>query len=130
MRNEAHRLDQNVVTCTSCHDPHAVKASKLASFADATCSTCHADKDGPFVFEHKASRTEGCAACHQPHGSANRHMLEHQDVGALCYMCHDAVPQFHLGFAPVGAPRFDEKTVCTNCHVTVHGSNLDRYFLR
>ena len=82
------------------------------------------------MFEHAASKVDGCTACHTPHGGPNRHMLNHQQVGELCYSCHAAVPQFHLGFSPVGAARFDEKTVCTNCHVTIHGSNLDRLFLR
>ena len=57
-------------------------------------------------------------------------VLTHQDTGALCYTCHASVPQFHLGFAPVGSPRFGQQSVCTNCHVTIHGSNLDRNFLR
>ena len=128
--NEGHRLAQGAVSCVSCHDPHQPdKGMQLGGFQQAQCRTCHADKDGPFVFEHAASRVEGCSACHAPHGSPNRHMLTHQETGALCYTCHAAAPQFHLGFGP-GPARFDERTVCTNCHVTIHGSNLDRLFLR
>ncbi len=128
--NEGHRLAQGAVSCVSCHDPHQPdKGMQLGGFQHSQCRTCHADKDGPFVFEHAASRVEGCSACHTPHGSPNRHMLTHQETGALCYTCHAAAPQFHLGFGP-GPARFDERTVCTNCHVTIHGSNLDRLFLR
>ena len=128
--NESHRLAEGAVSCVSCHDPHQPdKGMQLGGFQQSQCRTCHADKDGPFVFEHAASRVEGCGACHAPHGSPNRHMLTHQETGALCYTCHAVVPQFHLGFGP-GAARFDESTVCTNCHVTIHGSNLDRLFLR
>lgn len=128
--NEGHRLAQGAVSCVSCHDPHQPdKGMRLGGFQQSQCRTCHADKDGPFVFEHAASRVEGCNACHTPHASPNRHMLTHQDTGALCYTCHAAAPQFHLGFGP-GPARFDERTVCTNCHVTIHGSNLDRLFLR
>jgi DmsE family decaheme c-type cytochrome len=128
--NESHRLAEGAVSCVSCHDPHAPSAGmRLGGFQQSVCRKCHADKDGPFVFEHAATRVEGCTACHTPHGSANRHMLTHQNNGALCYSCHAAVPQFHLGFGP-GPARFNERTVCTNCHVTIHGSNLDRDFLR
>jgi len=128
--NESHRLAEGAVSCASCHDPHAPRSGmRLGGFQQSVCRKCHADKDGPFVFEHAATRVEGCSACHTPHGSANRHMLTHQDNGALCYTCHATAPQFHLGFGP-GPARFDERTVCTNCHVTIHGSNLDRNFLR
>jgi hypothetical protein len=29
-----------------------------------------------------------------------------------------------------GSPRFGLESVCTNCHVTIHGSNLDELFLK
>ena len=129
--NEGHRLAQGAVSCLSCHDAHDVgQGVRLGGHSQAACRKCHADKDGPFVHEHGAGRVEGCAACHAPHGSPNRHMLTHQDNGALCYSCHAGVPQFHVGFSPTGPPRFGVDTVCTNCHVTIHGSNLDRNFLR
>lgn len=129
--NHRHRLARNSVMCTSCHDPHAEAMSgRIGDANSATCTSCHADKDGPFLFEHDASRVDGCLACHTPHGSANRHLLTHQQTGELCYGCHAQVPQFHLGFAPAGSPRFGVDSVCTNCHVTIHGSNLDEAFLK
>ncbi|HEY5645743.1 MAG TPA: cytochrome c3 family protein [Pseudomonadales bacterium] len=129
--NERHRLAEGAVDCTSCHDPHSPRhGMMLGGFDNDTCADCHADLTGPFVFEHAASRIDGCSACHEPHGSPNRHMLKFQAVGAQCYSCHAEVAQFHLGFGPSGPPRFSEQTVCTNCHVTIHGSNLDPLFLR
>jgi DmsE family decaheme c-type cytochrome len=129
--NERHRLAEGSISCSSCHDPHAPRSgARLGGFRQAMCTECHPDTDGPFVFEHTASRVDGCIACHAPHGSPNRHMLTHQQEGELCHTCHAVVPQFHLGFSPVAPARFDESTVCTNCHVTIHGSNLDRLFLR
>jgi DmsE family decaheme c-type cytochrome len=99
--NERHRLEEGVVECTSCHNPHNPQVGmELGGFKQSVCSDCHADVEGPFVHEHAASRVEGCAACHEPHGSPNRHMLKIQEVGALCYSCHADAPQFHLGFSP------------------------------
>lgn len=125
--NERHRLREGVLECASCHDPHAPAAPRLGGVKQQQCLGCHADKGGPFVFEHAASRVEGCTACHGPHGSPNRHMLAHQRVGELCFTCHATVPQFHGG-SPT--PRFGLDTQCTNCHTAIHGSNFSPFFLR
>lgn len=129
--NEHHRLTEGILECTSCHDPHALRATPtLGGFEHQTCTDCHADKGGPFIFEHEVSRVEGCTACHSPHGSPNRHMLRTQRVGELCISCHSVLPQFHVGFSPSGPPRFTLDTQCTSCHSAIHGSNFDPHFLR
>ena len=120
--NERHRLQEGVLSCKDCHDPHAPPERRLLGGFDQGCVSCHGDKDGPFVFEHGAQRVEGCVACHAPHGSPNRHMLTFQSTGELCYSCHGAIPGFHA--------RFTLESVCTNCHSTIHGSNLDADFLK
>jgi DmsE family decaheme c-type cytochrome len=120
---ERHRLQEGILTCTTCHDPHGPQARvRLGGFKQEQCANCHTDKHGPFVFEHPAQRIEGCVACHEPHGSPNRHMLKFQDVADLCFSCHALVPDFH--------DRFTFETQCTNCHSTIHGSFLDPYFLK
>ncbi|MEQ8860034.1 MAG: cytochrome c3 family protein [Pseudomonadales bacterium] len=129
--NERHRLAEGSVTCVSCHDPHDAEPRSLLGHAgESRCVSCHRSAAGPFVFEHSASRVDGCGSCHEPHGSPNRHLLTHQQVGELCYSCHVLVPQFHIGFAPGAPARFGQDSVCTNCHTAIHGSNFDRNFLR
>lgn len=121
--NERHRLQEGVLDCQSCHDPHGPSdRAQLGGFKQQACMECHQDKGGPFVFEHGSQRIEGCVACHQPHGSPNRHMLKFQKVGAVCYSCHVAVPGFHA--------RFTLETNCADCHTSIHGSNFDRFFLK
>ncbi len=125
-----HRIEEGVLDCTSCHDPHqSQQRPLLGGLGQQSCVECHSDKSGPFVFEHPTLLVEGCTACHTPHGSPNRHLLIHQQTGELCLTCHVAVPQFHLEPSP-SQPRFGLDTQCTNCHVRIHGSNFDPHFLR
>jgi DmsE family decaheme c-type cytochrome len=120
-----HRVSEGMVKCADCHEQHAPSArTHLAGFDQANCTKCHTDKEGPFVFEHGASRVEGCTGCHDVHGSTNRHMLAYQNQADLCFSCHTVVPSFHAG------GRFGSDTNCTNCHTQIHGSNLDVAMLK
>ena len=89
-----HRVNERLVQCTDCHNPHGTVAAKqvrTSAAEDVVCYTCHADKRGPFVFEHEPMKVEGCASCHTPHGSPNRSPAEGQQ-------CELAVPlmPYHL----------------------------------
>lgn len=122
--NERHRLQEGTLGCTTCHNPHepGVK-ERLGGFKQQTCLQCHTDKSGPYLFEHGASRIEGCTACHEVHGSPNRHMLTLQSISDLCFSCHTHAVSWHS--------RFDSmSTNCTVCHSTIHGSNLSKIFLK
>jgi predicted CXXCH cytochrome family protein len=82
-------------------------------------------------------RFEGCAACHEPHGSANPRMLTRQEVRLVCLECHSNLPvtptkNAFLGVVPPAfhdtlSPRYQN---CTVCHQKVHGSYVDRNLLR
>jgi len=122
--NERHRLQEGIMNCTTCHNPHVPSPrERLGGFKHEACLTCHMDKGGPYLYEHGASRIEGCPSCHEVHGSPNRHMLTHQSISDLCFSCHAAAPSFHSRFT-------SQSTNCTVCHATIHGSNLDRLFLK
>jgi predicted CXXCH cytochrome family protein len=110
--------------CETCHGPsagHARTHGKAPVGRQDERGGCHAEKKGPFLFEHGSARVTGCAACHTLHGSASRHLLTHQRVAELCFSCHSQAPGFHN--------RFDLDTRCTNCHASIHGSDVSEFFL-
>jgi DmsE family decaheme c-type cytochrome len=122
-----HRVNEGLVQCSDCHNPHGTVAAKqvrASAAQDAVCFTCHADKRGPFVFEHEPMKVEGCQSCHTPHGSPNAHMLKVSNVNLLCLSCHTT----SFANAP-GAPSFHNQAAqyqaCTLCHAQIHGSNVD-----
>ena len=128
-----HRVEEGLIQCSDCHNPHGGFLGKQlrcsAAARDAVCFTCHVDKQGPFVFEHQAVKTEGCETCHSPHGSPNPRLLKTSNLNILCLKCHTAssfssasgTPDFHNQAAQFQA--------CTTCHAQIHGSNFDRHLL-
>lgn len=127
-RRSAHPVLQGVVACTDCHNPHGGPgdADLARSTLNDTCYTCHAEKRGPFLWEHPPA-TENCASCHQPHGSVHDALLT-QRTPFLCQQCHLA--QFHpstalsgTGAPPMGGSSSLLLRNCMNCHTQVHGSN-------
>ena len=128
-----HRVDEGLIQCTDCHNPHGtVKPHQVRNSAqqDAVCFKCHADKQGPYVFEHAPVKTEGCQSCHVPHGGPNPHMLRVSTVNLLCFQCHT---NSSFSGAP-SAPSFHNQTTqfqaCTLCHTNIHGSNFDPFFFK
>jgi DmsE family decaheme c-type cytochrome len=112
------------MTCTSCHNPHGTVTPALLkeNSVNETCYTCHAEKRGPFLWEHPPV-TESCANCHEPHGSNHERMLKVAKP-RLCQQCH--VETRHPT-RPYGTDTPSLKFVlgrqCTNCHINIHGSN-------
>ncbi len=120
------------ISCTSCHNPHGTIADsallKEATVND-TCYQCHADKRGPFLWEHPPVR-ENCLNCHEPHGSMHDKLLVVRPQ-RLCQRCHNNPHnQTGLSYSPSfgqaytnGNLRRQIKSACVNCHTNIHGSN-------
>ncbi len=124
----AHPLQEGQMACTSCHSPHGSLAdvSLKKDTVNETCYTCHADKRGPFLWEHQPV-SEDCALCHRPHGSAQPAMLA-QRPPFLCQQCHASQGHPSVPGLPSGLPGGTPSAYllgggCTNCHSQVHGSN-------
>jgi DmsE family decaheme c-type cytochrome len=140
-RTYRHRLPEGAMSCVDCHNPHGNVLPHMIQTANANepgCFKCHGDLRGPFTFEHAPVRLEGCATCHEPHGSANPRMLTRAQVRFVCLECHSNLPTPTLpangviGTVPPGihdltSPRFQN---CNVCHQKVHGSYVNREFLK
>lgn len=120
-----HPLPEGTMACSSCHDVHGGRSTPFSRRAlDDRCVSCHPGTAGPFVFEHEADRTEGCGACHAPHGSPNRRLLTVWPVRDLCLQCHPATPPNH------DLSSFSPFLECARCHTEVHGSDIDPLLFR
>jgi len=143
-----HPLREGFMTCTSCHDVHSGGMEGIAEgeMTRDACLTCHPQYAGPFIFEHSPVQ-EDCRICHDPHGTVANNLLI-QNEPFLCLQCHQ--PHFHsilagyegdysvpdgvVGADPnydglTGTSHYDSMkrsmlTKCTQCHQSIHGSDL------
>lgn len=120
-RNAHMPLREGVLSCTSCHAPHGSTSLALlkSDSVNDTCYECHADKRGPFLWEH-APVTEDCSNCHAPHGSTRANMLK-LNPPRLCQQCH--IETRHPTEARLPQAKFVIGRACNQCHVNIHGSN-------
>jgi DmsE family decaheme c-type cytochrome len=113
-------LREGKMVCSDCHNPHGSFTEGLlrANSINDNCYKCHAEKRGPFLFEHAPVR-ENCLNCHDPHGSVNEFLLK-VSRPRLCTECHTFG---HGGNA--NGPGFVQgfSRGCNNCHNAVHGTN-------
>ena len=115
------------MACSSCHNPHGstnVRLLRVGNWINETCVSCHAEKRGPFLFEHAAGR-ESCASCHDPHGSSNDRMLVAK-VPMLCQRCHIGTRHPSTIYDNQAVMNRSNRIIgraCVNCHQQIHGSN-------
>jgi len=129
-----HNVQNGLIQCTDCHDSHGTEQEErpgASSRQDTFCADCHTSATGPFLFEHAVVKTEGCTACHFPHGGPNPHLLLRANVDAICQSCHFPAPDAKTGahMSPAKSHAEPSKS-CTDCHSDVHGSNRDPVFLK
>jgi DmsE family decaheme c-type cytochrome len=126
MKPFRHRVLDGYIQCQDCHNVHGTigeKSLRANAAQDAVCYKCHADKRGPFVFEHEPVRTQGCSSCHTPHGSTNARLLTRSRVNSLCLECHQ-------NFYNPPHPQNTKSQACTMCHTAIHGSNSSEIFFK
>lgn len=148
-----HPVKEDKMACSDCHNPHGSQTRPMLRTDERKnelCLTCHMDQSGPFAFEH-APVMEDCTICHNPHGTVADNLIK-QNEPFLCLQCHEL--HFHTNFRPnmgalqeyanAGVPGaqntlntiqnngIDDKhamqmammTRCSQCHPSVHGSDL------
>ncbi len=140
-RISTHPIAAGKMACSDCHNPHGSVGPKLMTknSINETCYTCHAERRGPFLWEHSPV-SDDCTNCHTPHGSTNAALLK-QRTPWLCQDCHtgDHSSPINSGAnLPTGAattvngllplasqsPRTQMNgRNCLSCHPVVHGSN-------
>ena len=116
-------MREGKIVCSDCHNPHgsAYLGSNAAMLWEDSindnCYKCHAEKRGPFLFEHMPVR-ENCLNCHDPHGSINEFSLK-MPRPRLCFECHT------IGHAETTGlnSNFTMGRACQNCHAMIHGTN-------
>ena len=140
-RYSTHPLDAGKMACSDCHNPHGTTGPKLQrkGSVNETCFSCHAEKRGPFLWEHQPV-TEDCTTCHTPHGSNITPLLKAR-VPWLCQSCHTGdhaaqvnsaanlqrggVTTANGAFPLANAAQRAQMAgrACLSCHFLVHGSN-------
>ncbi len=117
------------MACASCHNVHGsanVKLLKAGTTVDESCTSCHQEKRGPYLWEH-APVSDACVTCHDPHGSNNERMLVAKQP-FLCQRCHvtsrhpPTVYDNYLLKTNQNANKIYGRS-CVVCHQMVHGSN-------
>jgi DmsE family decaheme c-type cytochrome len=113
--------------CTSCHNPHGstnVRMLRVGNWINESCVSCHAEKRGPFLWDHAPVR-EACNTCHDPHGSNNDRMLVAK-LPMLCQRCHIGTRHPSTIYDATQLAARSNRLIgrgCVNCHAQIHGSN-------
>lgn len=117
-----HPLREQKMACLDCHNPHGSEETMLrADNVNDLCLSCHADKQGPFLYEHE-SVMENCLICHTAKGAMHNNLLKANET-SLCLRCHAGHEDVHPSLN-TPAMRAGYMNKCTRCHSQIHGSDL------
>ncbi len=128
-----HPIREGKIQCADCHNPHGTVTEKLliANSVNEQCYRCHAEKRGPFLWEHPPA-TESCLTCHTPHGSSHDKLLVAKRP-YICQRCHSNSRHpgtlYALSTTQAGQSVYSALSsrvfyrACQNCHSQIHGSN-------
>jgi len=125
-RTSHHPIREGLMFCSDCHNPHGTDTPKMikAISVNVQCYTCHTEKRGPFLWEHPPVK-ENCLNCHNPHGSNHEKLLV-ENRPYLCQACHFDTRHpgtLYDGTSGSQASNREFSRSCSNCHLTIHGSN-------
>lgn len=109
--------------CSLCHGAEKKDAAGRHSFVPTKpqpelCLSCHDGlraKVESSKFGHGAIDAGGCTACHDPHGSGQKHLLKGKSPDETCSACHDPKTRGEVVHPPA-------KASCSICH-DPHGSD-------
>lgn len=132
MKTSTHPMQTGWMPCSSCHQPHGsvAPAQMIKQTINQTCFTCHADKRGPYLWQHLPVQ-ESCVNCHTPHGSNIAPLLVARSP-MLCQQCHESGSHRGRQYSGANLPggggsASGTSTVangsCLACHGKIHGSN-------
>ncbi|WP_455203776.1 DmsE family decaheme c-type cytochrome [Kaarinaea lacus] len=126
-RTSVHPVRYDKMQCSQCHNAHGsfAQASLTANTKNTTCYQCHAEKRGPFLWEH-APVSEDCSICHEHHGSIHTPLLKKR-VPYLCQQCHSTSSHARNPYSNDSLTNNNSRYIagkgCLNCHFAIHGSN-------
>lgn len=117
-----HPVLEGKMVCSDCHDPHGQAQGNLKEeTVNLLCYKCHAEKQGPFAYEHPPV-TERCTICHEAHGTVSNKLLR-QPPTFLCLRCHSGHNNTQRNLEATPALKGEMFTDCTACHKEIHGSD-------
>ncbi len=128
-RASHHPIVEGKVKCSDCHNPHGTLSHGMikAENTNQLCYTCHADKRGPYVWEHPPVE-EDCLICHGIHGTRSAKLMKEKTPN-VCQDCHDwqrhpgTIYDAKAGFTGSSPSNRFYGRNCLNCHSTIHGGN-------
>lgn len=128
MQRSSHMpIREGKISCATCHNPHGTASAKniKASTVNELCYKCHAEKRGPFLWEHAPVR-DSCLNCHDAHGSQHDKMLIAKRPFLVCQRCHITTRHPSTLYDASAISQQNSRIfnrACLNCHTMIHGSN-------